>query len=454
MRIKPQVARWATPLLNPCRYKGAKGGRSGGKSHQLCELAAADMCANPNFKVAGIREIQKSIKHSLKALLEKKIHGLGGSYLFDFQQAEIKRIGGEGVAAFMGMQDHTADSVKGLEDFDRALVDEANGLSQTSLKKLTPTFRRSGSEIHFAWNPENELDAVDQFFAANEGHPDFCLVNVNIDDNPFASDTALADYHREKERADGARLRVAETKRRKVDPSEADLAIIDDFEHVWRGAYNLRSQRIVFHNWRKELLTPPENVVWFYGLDFGFSVDPSAGVKCCYLAQPGGETDILYFRKAISQTGVRTEDLPDFFKGLDGIEDWPSRGDSARPDTIDYLRRNGLKKLRGAKKGQGSVEDGVSFLQGLDIVLHPDDCGPLEQELRTYSYKVVKHTGEILPVVEDANNHCLDSSRYAVERLHRRGKLIKTAIEPDQQSTRPSDYASGRSKDAESWKVA
>lgn len=455
LTIEPKVARWAVPLLAPCRYKGAKGGRSGGKSHQFCEITAADMAANPDFKVAGIREVQKSIKFSLKSLLEQKIHEQGASYLFDIQDQVIKRRGYNGVATFFGMQDHTADSVKGLEDFDRALVDEANRLSAASLKKLTPTFRKQGSEIHFAWNPESEDDPVDAFFAANEGDPDFQLAHVNITDNPFASDTALAEYRREKKRADAARERVADKKRQGFDGDDADLAIIDDFDHVWAGGYNKRSQRLVFHNWRKGILEVPHNVVWFYGVDWGFASDPLAGTKSCILPPSiEGDPHTLYIRQAISQVGVRNEDVPGFLKRLEGIENWPARADSARPEMVDYVRRNGLPKLRSAKKGAGSVEDGTSFLQSFNIVVHPVDAAPIETELRTHSYKVVKHTGEILPVVDDSNNHCLDGTRYALERQHRKGKMLDVPRVEQKAPSKPRDYQGYTSESVESWKVA
>lgn len=454
MRIEPDVARWAVPLLGPCRYKGAKGGRSGGKSHQLVELAAADMAANPDFKVAGIREIQKSIKFSLKSLLEQKLHKQGASYLFDIQDQVIKRRGYEGVAVFLGMQDHTADSVKGLEDFDRGLVDEANGLSATSVKKLTPTFRKEGSEVHFAWNPENEHDPIDAFFAANEGDPDFKLIHVNITDNPFASKTAIAEYQREKRRADAARFRISEKKRQGFEGDDADLAIVDDFNHVWLGGYNKRSQRLVFHNWSEGILTPPDNVVWFYGVDWGFANDPLAGTKSCILPSPDPkkEPHTLYVRQAIAQVGVRNEDVVDFIKRLEAIEGWPSRADNARPELIDYVRRNGLPKMRAAKKGKGSVEDGTSFLQSFNIVVHPHDAKPMASELRTHSYKVVKHTGEILPVVEDNNNHCLDGTRYALEGQHRKGKLIATAVQSEQRPNGRRYF--GNDEGGENWKTA
>lgn len=441
------MAYWAVPLVRPCRYKGAKGGRSGGKSHQFCELAAGKLAADPKFKVAGIREIQKSIKYSLKSLLEKKIYDQGASYLFDMQGQEIKRIGDEGVAIFLGMQDHTADAVKGLEDFDLGLVDEANALSVTSIKKLTPTFRKQGSEIWFAWNPDSEEDAVDKFFAANEGHPDFTLLEVNIYDNPHVSDTAWSEYQREKERAEAARIRVAEARSARQDPEDADLAILDVFNHVWLGHYDKRSQRIVFHNWREGEVDTPDNIVWFYGVDWGFASDPLAGLRFCF---PSDET--LYVTHETGGVGVRNEDVPGKLEELPGIAKWPARADNARPEMIDYVRRNGLPLLRAARKGKGSVEDGYSFLQSLQIVVHPR-CQNVKRELKTHSYKVVKHTGEILPVVEDKDNHWIDSLRYGSEGLHRKGKLIKGEIE--RQRPRGYDYGIDEDEGVEdSWRVA
>lgn len=452
MQIEAKVARWAQPLLGPCRYKGAKGGRSGGKSHQLCELAAVDMATNPDFKVAGIREIQKSIKFSLKSLLEQKIHEQGASYLFDIQDQVIKRRGYDGAAIFLGMQDHTSDSVKGLEDFDRGIVDEANSLSATSVKKLTPTFRKQGSEVHFAWNPENETDPIDVFFANNEGDPDFKLVHVNITDNPFASETALAEYGREAARADAARQRVAEKKRQGLEGDDVDLAVVDDFTHVWLGGYNKRSQRLVFHNWREGVLTPPDNVVWFYGVDWGFANDPLAALRMCILPpEQEGDAQTLYVPQAIAQVGVRTEDTPEFLQKIDGITDWPSRADSARPELIDYVRRNGLPKMRAARKGSGSVQDGTAFLQSFNIVAHPEHAKPFIAELKTHSYKVLKHTGEILPVIEDANNHCLDGARYGLEGQHRKGKLIAPA-ETQSQIANDADYGPDEEEE-ENWKT-
>lgn len=455
--LEAKVARWAVPLLEPCRYKGVKGGRSGGKSHQLCELAAEELAINPSFKVAGIREVQKSIKHSLKSLLEQKIHEQGASYLFDMQTTEIKRNNGDTAAVFLGMQDHTSDAVKGLEDFDLGLVDEANALSATSLMKLNPTFRKEGSEVWFAWNPDSENDPVDQMFAENAEHPDFRCVHVNITDNPFASDTAWNEYKREKQRADAARERIAQARALKEDPADADLAILDIFNHVWLGGYNKRSQRIVFHNWRSGELDVSDGVVWFYGIDWGFASDPLAGNRWCFPdfdeAIKAKRAPIMYVDHEVHGTGIRNEDLVDKLSGLPGIAKWPSRADSARPELIDQCRRNGLPKIRAAKKGAGSVEDGYSFLQSMQIVIHPR-CKRTINEFKTHSYKVIKHTGEILPVVEDKDNHHIDDLRYGCERMHRKGKMIE---EPEMVRQKSRDYDYGlddEDEDETGWKVA
>lgn len=430
MILEPKVARWAVPLIPPRRYKGAKGGRSGGKSHQLIEMATAKMAANRDFKIVGIREVQKSLRFSVKSLMEGKIREMGVGHLFDIQERIIKRVGGSGIAIFEGMQDHTADSIKGLESFDLALIDEANQLSARSLGLLTPTLRKDGSEIWAAWNPENEDDAIDVFFAQNEGHPDFACVHVNVTDNPFISETGWKEYLRAKATAE--RL------------SDNDPNAMDQFRHVWLGDYSTRSDKFVFRNWRVGTIAPPENVVWFYGADWGFANDETAGIRCCIV----GNT--LYIDAEVFELGVPTEALPKLLDGLPDARKWPMRGDSARPETIDYIKRHGFPKLRSARKGKGSVEDGVSFLQGMEIVISPA-CPNTAREFKGCSYKVDKRTGEILPVIEDKDNHLIDALRYAVEGLHRKGKLIvaEEAIAVGKRS----DYGED-DEDEANWKVA
>ncbi len=102
---------------------------------------------------------------------------------------------------------------------------------------------------------------------------------------------------------------------------------------------------------------------------------------------------------------------------MPGSRKWPIRADSARPETISYMNRQGFQ-IVSALKGAGSVEDGVEFLKSHDIVVHPD-CRHTIDELSLYSYKVDKLTDEVLPVLEDKENHVIDALRYALEGARR-----------------------------------
>lgn len=136
------------------------------------------------MRAVCVREVQKTLKDSAKRLIEDKIQALGVSDRFDVLNTEIKTPGG-GLIAFIGMQDHTAESVKSLEGFGRAWVEEAQTLSARSLELLRPTIRAPGSELWFSWNPRSATDPVDQLLRGITPPPDAIVRKVNWNDNPF-----------------------------------------------------------------------------------------------------------------------------------------------------------------------------------------------------------------------------------------------------------------------------
>ena len=107
-----------------------------------------------------------------------------------------------------------------------------------------------------------------------------------------------------------------------------------------------------------------------------------------------------------------------FWAGVPGARTWPMIADSARPETISYLQRHGFPRIVPARKGAGSVEEGIEFLRSYDIVVHPR-CQHAIDELGSYCYKTDKLTDEVIPVLEDKKNHVIDSLRYAVEGLRK-----------------------------------
>lgn len=387
-----RTPRWAVPLIAPARYKGAYGGRGSGKSHERAEALIERCIAERTFAVC-IREVQKSLSQSVKKLIESKIERMGVGHLFEIQQAQIKAPYG-GLIIFQGMQNHTADSIKSLEGYDIAWVEEAQSLSQRSMDLLRPTIRNPGSEIWFTWNPHLPTDPVDVLLRGDDPPPNATVVQANYRDNPWLTDVLLQELEYDRSR----------------DP--------DKFAHIWLGEYQRNSQARVFRNWRIEECEPPVGAVFRLGADFGFSVDPSCALRCWI------EGRNLYVDKEVYRIGCEIDQLPDLFMGIPDAEKWPMVADTSRPETISYLRRHGFPKIQPAVKGARSVEEGIAFLQSFDIVVHPD-CTHLIDELTLYSYKVDPLTDTVLPVLCDKDNHLIDALRYACEGVRRAATATK-----------------------------
>lgn len=202
------------PLLSPSRYKGAYGGRGSGKSQFFADLMVEEHYRFPGLRSVCIREVQKSLKQSAKRLIEDKIAKLGLTAKdgFDILTDEIRTPGG-GLIIFQGMQDHTADSIKSLEGFDRAWVEEAQSLSATSLQMLRPTIRKDGSELWFSWNPRRKVDPVDMLLRGDKVPTGSILVRANWSENPWFPEVL------EQERLDC----LSNTP--------------EEYDHVWEGGY-------------------------------------------------------------------------------------------------------------------------------------------------------------------------------------------------------------------------
>jgi phage terminase large subunit len=182
----------------------------------------------------------------------------------------------------------------------------------------------------------------------------------------------------------------------------------DKYAHVWLGGYNTHSEARVFKNWVVEEFERPPGTIHRLGADWGFSIDPSVLVRCDM------EGNRLYVDYEAYMIGCEIVNLPDLFDGVPEARKWFITADSARPETISYMQKHGYPKMNYAHKGAGSVEEGIAFLQGFDIIVHPR-CKHLIDELSTYRYKTDPLTQAVLPLLEDKNNHVIDALRYACE---------------------------------------
>lgn len=220
------------PLWKPARYKGAHGGRGSGKSHNFGEMGVVRCQSDPGTRMVCVREVQKSLKESVKLLLEDKIQAFGLGQEFDVQHDRIITPG-DGLILFQGMQDHTAESVKSLEGFDIAYIEEAQTLSQRSLELLRPTIRKPGSEIWASWNPRSADDPIDKFLRGINPPPDSAVVQANWRDNPFFPKVLEAERVHDQQ----------------TNP--------DRYGHIWEGDYEPAAigaiwNRANFHAYRRE----------------------------------------------------------------------------------------------------------------------------------------------------------------------------------------------------------
>jgi len=212
------------PLLQGgLRYLGAWGGRGSGKSHFFGEKIVEECLAVPGTRVVCVREVQKSLKESAYRLIADKIRLMGVADQFRVLNDRIETPGG-GLIIFQGMQDHTAESIKSLEGFRIAWVEEAQTMSSRSLEMLRPTIRSPGSQIWFSWNPRNRLDAVDQFLRHENGAPaGAAVIKVNFSDNPWFPKELEAER-------------------------ELDYAMRPDrYGHIWLGDYEPQAVGAIWH---------------------------------------------------------------------------------------------------------------------------------------------------------------------------------------------------------------
>lgn len=385
------------PLLEPARYKGAHGGRGSGKSHNFGDLWLEENITD-KYDFVCLRETLKSLEFSVKKLLEEKIVAFNAGSYFDVQDRRIFSKRG-GVTIFEGMQNHTADSIKSLEGFDRAWFTEAQRASEKSLTLLRPTIRKPGSQLWFDWNPENKTDPIDQLLRGDVPPKDAIIVEANYQDNPFLPDVLREEMEFDKKR----------------DP--------DKYAWVWLGKYKQNSEARVFRNWTVEEFDVDPSQTIRQGADWGFAIDPSVLVQCYIVGRK------LYVPYEAYRVGCEIVDTPSLFMTVPESEKWPIVADSARPETISHMQKNGFPKIMAAIKGPKSLEEGVEFLKSFDIIVHPR-CKHLIDELTLYKYKEDALTGQILPVLEDKDNHVIDALRYACEGARRAIKREKKEFKP------------------------
>lgn len=391
-------------LYEPHRYKVYYGGRGSGKSWAVARalIAIADY---GKARILCCREVQNSIRDSSYQTLKDMAERMGLANRFTFKDAEIVHNGTGSRFIFSGLL-RNENSIRSKEGIDICWIEEASSVSQRSWDVLTPTIRKPGSELWLTFNPLTVDDPTNVFL---ENPPPNALVRkVNYADNPYFPEVLREQMEWDKQ---------------------------NDFEkylHVWEGYPLTISDAQVFKG--RFVVEPIPDDLWkkadrlFFGADFGFARDPSTLVRCFIL------DNRLYIDHEAYGVGVEIDELPQLYRSVPGADQWPIKGDSARPETISYLRRHGYN-IDGAEKWPDSIEEGINFIKSFDKVVIDPRCKHTADEFRLYSYKTDRLTDEVLPVVLDKNNHTIDALRYAmVDYIKARGYGFKISQDESPES--------------------
>jgi len=347
------------------------------------------------------REYQNSVKESVHSLIDQCIDDLKLRPYFKVTDYEIRHKITGSRFIFAGLK-HNVDNIRSLQGVTHTWIEEAANISANSWRVLKPTIRENNSEIWATFNPKNKTDILSQEFVENEPPPNSFVTKISYRDNPYFNEVLRLEMERDKLRDFGMYI------------------------HVWEGEYLEHSDAQIFKDkWAVSTFEEPYGVHKYFGLDFGFSQDPTAGIRCYII------DNILYISHEAVEKGLEATKIGDLLeRKLPDVRKYIVYADSARPDTIYTMQKQGYN-VRAVEKGKGSVEDGIEHIKTFDKVLIHPRCTHTLNEFNRYSYEVDERSGDITTKIVDKYNHCIDALRYALERCMRTAKTDYSKYRPN-----------------------
>lgn len=372
-----QIPREYQPLFkNDWREAAIYGGRYSLKSHTVARYLLI-MAMMAKTRVACFREFQNSIAESSHQLLSDLIQRYG---LVDFQVTDKSIVNSRNGSDFLfkGLH-HNEQSIKSIEGIDIAWVEEAQTISKESLEVLTPTVRKPNSKIIYTYNRFLEDDPVHTRLVI-EGRPKTLIIHANYD--------IAVKYNMMPE---SIRAEIEDDKEKR--PSL--------YAHKWLGEPN-SLERKIYKDWAFVEDIPHEARLERYGLDFGYSNDPTA-IVAIYKYNDGFIIDELVHQKGLSNKQI-----------ADILNNSPKAlviADSAEPKSIDEISSYGITIIP-ALKGQGSVMQGIQWVQDQKISVTNRSTNIIKS-YRNYLFKVDKD-GKTINEPDHYLSDAMDAVRYGL----------------------------------------
>lgn len=385
------------PLFTPARFKAYYGGRGSAKSYSFASALIIQAVKQRERILCG-REVQKSIKESVKQLLDDRIRAMGlGGY---FHSTETEIIGpNESKFLFTGLREHTVDTLKSKEGITKCWIEEAHSVSQKSLNILIPTIREEGSELWFSWNPTSEYDPVDQMFRGKHVPPNSIVRKVSWRDNPWFPEV----------------LREAMEFDRRTDAGKA--------AHIWDGDYEPAPEGSYYGGLLAKAMS--DGRIGWVPHDPGLEVHVSFDLGV-------GQNMSLWFTQWLGREVRWIDYLEGNEEAADEGLSWFARRLREKPYTYAplLLPHDGKAKSIATGKSAKDVLEGLGFK--VDIVpdigvnngiqalkrlipmswIDSEKCAPGLKPLRAYRENIHETRMHSMGPLKDWTSHAADSARY------------------------------------------
>ncbi|WP_018659898.1 PBSX family phage terminase large subunit [Allofustis seminis] len=381
IRLAPS---YKSALKTKQRYRIIYGGAGSGKSHFLAQETLINMLQDNRYSYLVVRKTGKSIRISVFRLLVEMIAEYNLTHLFRINRTEMSMTCVNGSSLITsGLDD--VEKLKSVANINRIWVEEASEITESDFSQLDLRMRGTsalGYQMTLTFNPISELHWLKKRFF-DIGDKQAFVLKTTYKDNPFLDDKYIQT------------LQTMKT----TDPQYFKIYALGE----WGSVGNL-----VYTNWKKEDLSDIKNTFdnHFNGLDFGFAEDPTAFIR----VHLDNKHKRIYI---VDEMYLVQEHIDALARKLAmKINNEMITCDSSEPRSIADLKRHGIRALA-AKKGPGSIEHGIKWIQGYQLVVD-EHCINTIKELTSYSWREDKD-GNAIPKPVDANNHLLDALRYALE---------------------------------------
>lgn len=383
------------------RYRVCKGSRASKKSKTTALWYITNMMEYPQANTLVVRKTFRTLKDSCFTELKWAIRRLGVEAFWDVKESPLEmtyKPTGQKIY-FRGLDDPlkvTSITVDiGClcwmwieEAYEISSEDDFNMLDE-SIRGAVPEGSGLFKQITLTLNPWNEHHWIKKRFFDADPDDDILAMTTNYLCNEWL---------------DKADLKVFETMR-KQNPRRYRVAGFGDWGIV---------EGLIFENWEEKAFDIEEirrlaSVKSAFGLDFGYTNDPSA--LFCGLVDEAAKT--LWVFDEMYKNGMSNERIASEVTTM-GYRKERIRAEAAEPKSIDRLYELGLSHIQQARKGKDSVNNGIDYLQDYHIIVHPR-CVNFITEISNYTWDTDTKTGKRLNKPIDDFNHLMDAMRYAME---------------------------------------